>query len=95
MVAPQRINKSMEEFTQVKTDRQLNLPALLGLRAITLAWTIPAGSEVAQDQGDVPVQPATASASDNDISRTELTNFDRWLDDHSRVAQQLQKKTLL
>ncbi len=40
-----------------------------------------------------PVCPVRAQ--DNDINRTELTNFDQYLDDHPGVARQLQRNPSL
>jgi hypothetical protein len=60
-------------------------------RAVLLTLLIAAGLTlfgVAQSPTAAPWPSATA-AGDRDINRTELNNFDRYLDDHPEVAREL------
>ena len=76
---------------RVNFSKSLNLFTPAGLLALGLIW---AGSAPAQSQNSSPSTPTTTST-ENDINRRELTNFDRWMDDHPQVYQQLRNNPSL
>ena len=76
---------------RVNFSKSLNLFTPAGLLALGLIW---AGSAPAQSQNSSPSTPTT-TWTENDINRRELTNFDRWMDDHPQVYQQLRNNPSL
>jgi hypothetical protein len=71
----------------------LYLKAALALLTLaTLLGLVTAGAQVAQPQGGTQVVPRDQDRDqDNDTTRGELASFDRFLDSHPEIAEQLRK----
>ncbi len=80
---------------QLRINKNLNRFALVGVLAISVFWTLSAGSAFGQSQGRAPGAATATPGQDNDINRRELTNFDKYLDDHPKVAQALKSNPSL
>ena len=71
--------------------RTLLLPALVALVVVlTLGSTA-----LAQAQAPQSTQTVTSQGNDNDVTRQELASFDRFMDSHREIAEQLRKDPLL
>ena len=71
--------------------RLLHLRSFLALLTLaTLFGLVTASAQVAPSQGGSP-----AADQDNDTTRGELASFDRFMDSHPEIAEQLRKNPSL
>lgn len=79
----------MGKSTKTNLREKLVLFQLSIVLGVSLMWSVPAGIALAQTQVQPNVGSTPRPAQDNDITRRELGNFDRFLDEHPNVAKEL------